>query len=71
MMVAVNRRAPEYDMVSDASGSWGFGAVFRRQWFQLEWVGLGTTQGYGIMAKKLLPIVVAAVVWGLSGLARQ
>ena len=64
MMVAVNRRAPECDVVSDASGSWGCGAVFRRQWFQLEWAGLGTTQGYGIMAKELLPIVVAAAVWG-------
>ena len=61
MMVAVNRRAPECDVVSDTSGSWGGGAVFRRQWFQLEWAGLGTTQGYGVMAK---PIIVAAAVWG-------
>ena len=64
MMVAVNRRAPECDVVSDASGSWGCGAVFRGQWFQLEWKGLGATQGYGIMAKELFPIVVAAAVWG-------
>ena len=64
MMVAVNQRAPECDVVSDASGSWGCGAVFRGQWFQLEWKGLGSTQGYGIMAKELFPIVVAAAVWG-------
>ena len=63
VMVAVNRRAPECDVVSDASGSWGCGAVFRGQWFQLEWKGLGSTQGYGIMAKELFPIVVAAAVW--------
>ena len=35
-----------------------------KQWFQLEWAGLGVTQSYGIVAKELLPIVVAAAVWG-------
>ena len=64
MMVAVNSRVPECELVSDASGNWGCGAAYRIQWFQLKWAGLGSTEDYGIMAKELLPIVVAAAVWG-------
>ena len=63
-MTVVNARAPEYEIVTDASGSWGCGAVSGKQWFQLEWTGLGNTQNYCIMAKDLLSIVVTAAVWG-------
>ena len=42
----------DYDLFTDASGTWGCGALFGRQWFQLEWADLGTMQGYGIMAKE-------------------
>ena len=64
MMVAVKALSPTHEMASDASGNWGCGAVYRRKWFQLQWQGLGNTQSLDIIAKELLPIVVAAAVWG-------
>ena len=66
MMVSVNSLSPDIELVTDASGSWGCGAVCGTQWFQLEWDCLGSTKDYGIMAKELLPIVVAAAVCGGS-----
>ena len=68
MMTAVNRVRPEHEvaMVSDASGSWGYGAVCNRQWFQLKWTGHGKAADYGVTAKELIPIVIAAAVWGRS-----
>lgn len=48
------------EFTSDASGSWGCGAVWAPQWFQHPWND--TWQGIGIAAKELLPIVMA--VWG-------
>ena len=66
MMFMVNRTKPECDMsiVSDASGSWGCGAIFGPNWFQLRWAGLGSTRDQNITVKELFPIVVAAAVWG-------
>ena len=55
---------PCVEMVSDASGKWGCGAAFESHWFQLKWQGLGNTQALDITAKELLPIVLAAAVWG-------
>ena len=65
MMTAVNKvPGGTLSICSDASGSWGCGAVFGPDWFQLRWQGLGEAQQYGIMAKELLPVVVAMAVWG-------
>ena len=64
MMVAVKALPPAHDIVSDASGRWGCGAVCGRRWFQLRWQGWGNTQSWDITAKELLPIVIAAAVWG-------
>ncbi len=52
------------EMVSDASGSWGCGAAWKGRWFQIQWKALAGTSEWGIMPKELLPIVVAAIVWG-------
>ena len=43
MMSVVNRAEPDFkvSMVSDASGSWGCGALHGQNWFQLKWEGLG------------------------------
>ena len=43
MMSVVNKARPEFNVsiVSDASGSWGCGALNDRDWFQLKWAGLG------------------------------
>ena len=67
-MTSVNRREPEntISIVSNASGSWGYGAICGCNWFQLEWLGLGQAQQYNITTKELLPVVVAAALWGQS-----
>ena len=48
---------------SDASGSWGCGAVWGSRWLQLRWDTLPIASA-GIAAKEFFPIIVAAVVWG-------
>ena len=54
---------PQETMLSDASGSWGCGATWNGMWFQLSWKEAKEAEGWIIMPKELLPIVVAAVVW--------
>ena len=49
-------------LFTDASGSWGCGALACPQWFQLPWEG--SFQGTSIAVKELLSIVIAAIVWG-------
>ena len=49
-------------MASDASGSWGCGAWYGHQWFQVQWDGRSAP--LQIMVKELLPIVLACAVWG-------
>ena len=63
MMFAVNKVHPAFDvsMVSDASGSCGYGAINGCSWFQLGWAGLRELSRQNITIKELLPIVVAAV----------
>ncbi len=56
------RRAPDQLFVSDASGSFGCGAVWGSAWFQFRW-----SEGYlgqSIAMKELAPIVMACAVWG-------
>jgi len=56
---------PGHEIHTDASGGWG--AVFGTQWMQLAWSKEWSQ--LDIMAKELLPIVLACAVWGplLSG----
>jgi len=61
-------RSPYAATVSDlliqtnASGAWGCGAVFYHRWLQLQWSR--EWMGEAIMAKELVPIVLAIVIWG-------
>ena len=55
--------APQVELTSDASGSWGCGAYTSHgQWFQLQlpesWLDVHIT------IKELLPIVLGMAVWG-------
>ena len=54
--------SPANFITSDASGTWGCGALHRNQWLQLawppEWVELP------IAPKELVPIVLAVALWG-------
>ena len=52
----------DYQITTDASGSWGCGAVFETQWFQLAWSSEWTRTD--IMAKELVPIVLNCAFWG-------
>ena len=57
-------QAPSIEIWSDASGSWGCGAWWNVEWFQIEWKDWPAFAGASIAAKELLPIIVAAAVWG-------
>ena len=59
-----NQRAVGSSMVltSDASGGWGCGAFYQGKWFQLPWNE--PVRQYHITVKELIPIVVAAALWG-------
>ena len=52
---------PAVELWSDASGSWGCGALWSDKWFQVEWKDWPGFQDATILAKEL---VVAAAVWG-------
>lgn len=56
--------SPSCHLYSDASGSYGCGAYGPdvAAWFQLQWPD--AWNGVGIASKELVPIVIAAVLWG-------
>lgn len=56
-------RSPSTTFESDASGSWGAGAVWQHHWFQLQWKN-EREQQHNIATLELVPIVAAAAVWG-------
>ena len=62
MMSAGRSREADAIVTSDASGSWGCGAFWGKYWFQLVWSGEMCREP--IMVKELVPMVVAAAVWG-------
>ena len=54
-------RPPDVYIETDASGSWGCGALFNNLWFQLQWST--EWKPMDIMAKELVPIVLSCAVW--------
>ena len=54
--------APSHVVTSDASGSWGCGAVTDSgQWFQVQWL-----ESWGkitIAAKEMVPVVISIAIW--------
>ena len=56
------RFSKQLELTSDASGSWGCGAFCGNQWLQLHWRAASFTAS--IATKELVPIVLAAAVWG-------
>ena len=62
-MLRDRRKAnPDVVITSDASGKWGCGAYCNVEWFQLQWVP--GSEHHHITIKELIPIVVAASLWG-------
>ena len=62
MLRATQAAQATASVTSDASGGWGCGAYWGSQWFMLPWEG--PIKQCHITAKELVPIVVAAAVWG-------
>ena len=54
---------PDIVVYSDASGSWGCGALTGRTWLQHQWI-LGVAEAFCIAHKEFVPIVMAAAIWG-------
>lgn len=64
MLRKIRSEFPDTEFWSDASGSWGCGALWCSQWLQLQWVPGGTLASASIAAKEFLPILLAGLVWG-------
>jgi len=56
--------SPSIEFYTDASGKLGYGAYFQGSWFALPW--LSHQAEYSMSAKELLPIIVAAHLWGFK-----
>ena len=61
-MWATGKQSADVAVFSDASGNWGCGAYSGAEWFQLAWTEKVVDQQ--IAVKELIPVVVAAAVWG-------
>ena len=57
-----SRLHPDVRFASDASGTWGCGAVWGKEWLQGRW-GDDWSE-LNITIKELLPIVLGCAVWG-------
>ena len=64
MMQREGLLSPGVEIWSDASGSWGCGAHWGVQWLQVAWNDWPAFSSSSIAAKELLPIIVAAAIWG-------
>lgn len=53
---------PDITITSDASGSWGCGAIWDHRWLQLQWVG--PLKDAIIAIKELVPVILALAIWG-------
>ena len=62
MAVVADKRVPEVEVTSDASGSWGCGAHWGSQWLQVPWND--QSKQMSIAAKELVVIIIAVAVWG-------
>ena len=60
---------PDFQVLSDASGSLGCGPIFNTQWFFGAW--LASQEPLAIVYKKLFAIVVAAHLWGPQWTSQQ
>ena len=62
MLSSLNSSPPVAVITSDASRSWGCGALCGIEWFQLRWNSY--LEHSHISVKELAPIVIVAAVWG-------
>ena len=62
MLAPIKKDHPDITVTSDASGGWGCGAFWESKWFQLQWSGAASSAH--ITIQELIPIVLAAALWG-------
>lgn len=55
-------QSPEFNIFSDASGSWGCDAFWGCQWFHLRWPDHFRSRS--ITIKELTPVVIGAALFG-------
>ena len=55
------RSHPDVTVWSDASGSWGCGALTEREWLQYQWTSDAGIRRYSIAVLELVPIVLSGV----------
>lgn len=60
--LVIHSQSMEFTITSDASGAWECGVWHGSVWFHMAWDG--KTRDMNIAAKELIPIIVAAVIWG-------
>lgn len=64
LLTSLGEDIPSVVLTSDASGSWGCGAFWNTRWFQFAWADSGYSPDVNIATKELVPIVMAAAIWG-------
>ena len=62
MLYSYSPQHPQICVYSDASGSWGCAAFTGTAWFQFRWPLSGIDSH--ISTKEMIPVVIAAMVWG-------
>ena len=62
--VELEKERGKVEVWTDASGSWGCGALWDGQCLQVAWSERPSFGSGNISVKELLPIVVAAATWG-------
>ena len=64
LLAALGELEPTVVLTSDASGSWGCGAFWNTRWLQLAWSDTACPPKTNIATRELIPIVMAAAMWG-------
>ena len=62
LLISTRSNGMEFTIISDASGAWECGGWCGSAWFHMAWDG--KTRDMNLTAKKLIPIIVAAVIRG-------
>ena len=64
LLSALGEQQPSVTLTLDASESRGCGTYWGSHWFQLAWSNTACRADSNIAIKELIPIIIAAAVWG-------
>ena len=57
----LHKYSPDILVYSDASGSWGSGALWQQNWFNMPWSEY--LHNCSIAVKELVPVVIVAALY--------